>query len=163
MNLILIRHADALPIGANGSTCDEDRPLSDEGWKQAADLGNAFLKRKITFDLIISSPLVRTMQTTLKIQKVLGIPDSLVEARDELAPGGRPKKLARCLNGLQGSSIALVGHQPDLSLYAGWMIGEKDVQLQFAKGGAALIQIDGSVAKFGGLLRWLITPEWTMS
>ena len=160
MDIYLIRHADALPQGSNGIESDEARPLSELGWKQAAELGNAFKKRGIRFDLIATSPLARASQTAQQLRLALDIPDAQVETRDELAPSGRPKKLSRYVNGLTADSVALVGHQPDLSLYAAWLLGEKEVQVHFAKAGAALIRLEGSFTKGSGELMWLVTPEW---
>lgn len=160
MDIYLIRHADALPQDANGIKSDEERPLSEEGWAQASKLGKAFKKRGIILDLLVTSPLVRAEQTATALRAVLELPESQLETRDELAPGGRPKKLARYLNGLQANSVALIGHQPDLSLYAGWLMGEKEVEIHFAKAGAALLRVEGALSKGGGVLMWLITPEW---
>ncbi len=159
MDIYLIRHADALPLGANVKI-DEERPLTDAGWQQATRLGHALKKRGVALDTLLTSPLVRAQQTALQLRNLLGLTDAQVETRDELAPGGRPKKLARCLNGLPGNSIGVVGHQPDLSVYAGWMLGEKEVQINFTKGGAALIRVEGSLVKGAGVLMWLVTQEW---
>jgi phosphohistidine phosphatase len=160
MDIYFIRHADAVPQGENGIDCDEKRTLSEEGWKQAGNLGRAFKKRGIVLDTIITSPLARAQQTAVQLRTTLELAESQVETCDELAPGGRPKRLAREINGLQGNSIAVIGHQPDLGLYAGWLLGEKEVQINFAKGGAALIHAEGSYTKGAGTLIWLITPDW---
>lgn len=160
MDLYLVRHADALPQGANGIATDEERPLSDEGREQAMRLGRAFKKRHIALDLIVTSPLVRTVQTAAELRVALDLTDQQIETREELAPGGRPKKLVRYLNGLQANSIALVGHQPDLGLYAGWLMGEKEVQINFTKSGVAYIRVEGSPAKGAGVLMWLVNPDW---
>ncbi|HEV3202877.1 MAG TPA: histidine phosphatase family protein, partial [Gemmataceae bacterium] len=64
MNLYLIRHADAVPLGLQGITQDEERPLSDEGQIQARALTHVLALRGIRLDKIVSSPLVRTRQTT---------------------------------------------------------------------------------------------------
>jgi len=162
MDIYLIRHADALPTGISGIDTDEQRPLSEEGWKQAANLGKTFKKLGITFDTIVTSPLARTQQTALQLRTMLELTESQVETRNELAPGGRPRKLARYMNGLTGQSIAMVGHQPDLSLYAGWLLGDKMIPIAFAKGGAALIRIDGTFGKAAGTLVWLVTPAWAV-
>jgi len=160
VDIYLIRHADALPQGANGIDCDEKRTLSDEGWKQAGNLARALKKRGIVLDTIVTSPLARAQQTALQLRTVLELSEAQVEICDDLAPGGRPKRVAREVNGRAGNSIALVGHQPDLGYYAGWLLGEKEVQINFAKGGAALIHVEGSFTKGAGTLIWLITPEW---
>jgi phosphohistidine phosphatase SixA len=53
-----------------------------------------------------------------------------------------------------------VGHQPDLSEYAAWLIGDKKAQVNLAKAGAAFIECEAGPSKGGGVLTWLITPAW---
>jgi phosphohistidine phosphatase len=159
MDVYLIRHAEALPIGELGVQSDEERPLSDLGWKQAADVARVFKKLKIHLDMIATSPLVRAHQTAQQLRTSLSLTDAQVEVRDEVAPGKTPKKLARALNGLQGNKIAVVGHMPDISDTAGWMLGEKTVSIHFSKASVAHIRFEDAVLKGGGTLMWLITPE----
>jgi phosphohistidine phosphatase len=160
MDIYLVRHAAAVARGADGIATDEERPLSEEGWKQAASLGRVFKKRGIIPEMVVTSPLVRAVQTAKELCTVLELTDRHIETRDELAPDGRPKKLARYLNGLPWQSVILVGHQPDLGSCAGWLLGNKEMQIDFAKGGAAMIRVEGSVTKGGGMLMWLIGPMW---
>ena len=80
--------------------------------------------------------------------------------REELTPGGRVREVARFLNSLNEQSVAIVGHQPDLSRYCAWLIGNKQVRIAFAKAGAALIRTEGMIQKGSGELIWLVTPEW---
>jgi phosphohistidine phosphatase SixA len=56
--------------------------------------------------------------------------------------------------------MALVGHQPDLGFYAGWLIGSKSAQVDLAKAGVARITCDDKPGKGRGMLIWLVTPEW---
>ncbi len=160
MDIYIIRHADALPLGANGIRNDEDRPLSERGLKESVLLGKGLKRRGITLDLIVTSPLVRSAQTATQLRTIYQLSEQQMETRDELAPGGRPRKLARYLNGLSANTVALVGHQPDLSMYAGWLIGEKEAAINFAKAGVALVRLEGPAAKGAGVLMWLVTPEW---
>lgn len=160
VELYIIRHADALPLGANGIKNDADRPLSDRGWKQADWVGRALKKRSMRLDLIATSPLVRAVQTAQQIRSVYQLTEEQVPIRDELTPDFRPKILAEYLNGLAAESMAIVGHQPDLSRFIGWLIGDKDVAIDMAKAAVALIQAERPLEKGAGTLMWLLTPEW---
>ena len=60
MNLILVRHAEAVP---HGTTDDELRELTPHGRIQAATLAAALAARGVTAGAIVSSPLVRARQT----------------------------------------------------------------------------------------------------
>ncbi len=79
---------------------------------------------------------------------------------DELAFGGKRRRLARFVAKLEAQAVALVGHQPDLSELAGWLIGSRSSQMEFAKAGAAYIVCDDTMGKGSGALIWLVTPDW---
>ena len=159
MNILLIRHADALPVGQAGALDDESRPLSKTGAAQCGPLARAIDRLGVRPGVVVSSPLLRARQTASGLlQNWEGTPPELRIA-EELAPGGKKSKLARMLRGLTGSPIALVGHMPDLSQLAAWLIGGKKAQIEFAKAGAAYLVSDMILSKGGAALAWMITPE----
>lgn len=160
MNLILIRHAEAVSHGAPGIASDEDRPLTDNGRAQARALAEAMQKRQYRPDALATSPLVRAVQTAEEMAAVWGLSPENVLHCDHLAPGGRRRKLSKFLLSLTGSTIALVGHQPDIEELTGWLIGTKQTMLEFAKGGAACVKTGLDLGKACGTLQWLVTPEW---
>lgn len=160
MELFLIRHADALPLGEGGTTDDEQRPLSAEGKKQAQALGRCLRDRGLTFDLILSSPLLRAQQTTELMLKAAGLEGVRVSSTAALTPNARPKKLSSALMKVNAERVAAVGHLPHLAVFAAWVLGSKKAQLDFAKAGVARISCGDSPIKGNGSLQWLITPEW---
>jgi phosphohistidine phosphatase len=160
VDLYLIRHADALQLGERGITVDEDRPLSEGGLQQAKQLAAGLQKRKVNLDLVLSSPLVRARQTAEEMLRNWPPAAPKLQICDELCPNVRAKKLARFLRGVAGNAIGLVGHQPDMSRYAGWFIGGKKAHVDFAKGGVACINFPGQPRNKRGTLAWLVTPAW---
>jgi phosphohistidine phosphatase len=160
MNLYLIRHAEAAPRGQAGIQKDEDRPLTDAGRQQARELAGAFQRNGVQFETLVTSPLLRAVQTAEEMARVLGIPADRVVQSEHLAPGGARKKLAKFLQGLGGGSKALVGHQPDIEDLTGWLIGSKKAMIEFAKAGAACVNANLELAKGCGALVWLLTPQW---
>jgi phosphohistidine phosphatase len=161
MNLYLIRHADAVPLGTGGVTEDEERPLSEIGHQQSRLLGQVFCQKAIALNRIVSSPLLRALQTAEGIvQGWTGQAPELVMCA-ELAPGGKRRKLARFLRQLNGEAVGLVGHEPSMGELAAWLIGSKRAQIDFAKAGVAMIACDEmGPRKGGGTLNWLVTPAW---
>ncbi len=158
MNILLIRHADALPAGGGDIHDDESRPLSEAGFAQCPPLAHALERLGVRPDVVVSSPLLRARQTASGLlQNWEGKPPELRIA-EELAPGGRKTKLARMLRGLTGDTIALVGHMPDLGQFTAWLIGGKKARFEFAKAGAAYLVSDTVAAKGGASLAWMITP-----
>lgn len=160
MDLYLIRHAEARPIG-EGIRDDSERPLTDVGQAQAVAIGAGLLRQGVRVSLLMSSPLVRARQTAEAIRGAWPVPDVAFRICDELAPGERRKRLARCLRGVEpGTGIGLVGHEPDLAEFASWLIGSRKARLHLSKAGVAYVACDPEPRKGTGTLVWLISPEW---
>jgi phosphohistidine phosphatase SixA len=104
---------------------------------------------------------LRARQTAEGILHAWSAPAPAYEECEELAPGGRSKRLARHLRELKGDAIGLVGHQPDLGEHLAWLIGSKRAQIDLAKAGVAAVHVADEPAKGTGVLLWLVTPDWT--
>jgi phosphohistidine phosphatase len=160
MELYVIRHADAVNIGERNITADADRSLSDRGENQARAVGAALVAKGIRPAILVTSPLVRARQTADGIVSQFHDNPPALQQAGEVAPGFRRKDLAKYLRGLNAESIAVVGHEPDLSRWIAWVIGSKKAQIDFAKAGVALIHCPDDVRKGSGSLVWLLTPDW---
>jgi phosphohistidine phosphatase len=160
MDLFLIRHAEAAPLGEGGVTEDSERPLTEMGQRQAAAVGQMLARHDIRLDALVSSPLVRAQQTATILLAKLGKPQPELLTTEELSPGAKPRKLAKFLREVTGERIGLVGHMPHIAVWAGWLIGAKKCQLEFAKAGVACIFCGDMAGKGLGSLQWLVTPEW---
>lgn len=160
MDLYIIRHAEAKPLGENGIKTDADRPLTAAGHAQCKPLAAALQRQRVKLDRIVTSPLLRARQTAEDLLHQLAEPQPELHICDHLAPGGKRRKLTRFLCGLGASSIAIVGHMPDLALYTGWLIGSRKAQIDLAKGGVACVVFDDEPDKGAGALVWMVTPQW---
>ena len=159
MELYLIRHADAAPLGEGGITKDEDRPLTPKGEEQARRLASG-LSGKGSVDVVLTSPLLRARQTAEGMLQAWPRPSPELRVCEELAPGGKRRKLSRFVRQLGFNRLALVGHQPDLDTFAAWLIGKTKAQIEIAKAGVAFIRCEEGPNKGDGTLLWLVTPEW---
>jgi phosphohistidine phosphatase len=160
VDLYLIRHADAVSLGEGGVASDEERPLSGKGQNQAKALAESLQRQGVRLSKVLTSPLVRARQTAEGMLASWNGPRPELVLCAELEPGFQPKRLARRLNDLKADSIALVGHQPDMSAWAAWLIGSNKAQVDFAKAGTAYIACAAEARKGGGTLVWLVTPSW---
>ena len=160
MDLYIIRHAEAVPLGEQGITEDAARPLTPRGVEQAHVLADAFQRKHVHVTAVVTSPLVRARQTADEFVRSWPAPAPAVHVCEHLAPGGRRRKLARALRELGGESVALVGHEPDLGWLTAWLIGSTNAQVTFAKGGAAYLRCEDQVGKESCTLVWLLTPAW---
>jgi phosphohistidine phosphatase len=160
MDLYVIRHAEALDLGQAGVADDEHRPLSEPGKAECRRLAEALRRREVRPGRVVTSPLVRARQTAEELLAAWPDPKPGLVVCDHLAPGGKRGKLTKFLRQLGDESLAVVGHEPDLSLYVAWLIGGKKGQVQMAKSGVAHLVFDEGLDKKGGTLEWLVTPEW---
>jgi phosphohistidine phosphatase len=158
MDLYLIRHADAgTPV--NDPDADAQRPLSKLGHTQARELAVWLTKLGVRLDAIVSSPLARAVQTSEEMLAHLPEPLPTLHVHEEVGLDLRPRKVVKFLRDLGKSSLAVVGHQPTLGMFAAWLIGSKKAHIEPAKAGVAKITGD-ELGKADGTLVWLSSPEW---
>ena len=163
MNLYLIRHAEAAPLGEGGSASDSERPLTERGHEQSRQVAAGLQARGIRLGMVVTSPLLRARQTAEEMLQHWAAPAPELRVCDELAPGGKRKKLARVLEQLGTDVVALVGHAPDLNLFCGWLLGDRGIDIELAKAGVACLRSEGKTGKRSAALQWLVTPEWFVS
>jgi phosphohistidine phosphatase len=85
VKVFLVRHAHAVDEDARLS--DADRFLSVRGRETARRVAERLKEAGVTFDALLTSPLVRAVQTAELLAAVLA-PGELVAAWPALAPGG---------------------------------------------------------------------------
>ncbi len=100
MDLYLIRHADAQPLGEGGIDNDAERPLTAVGQAQCGPLAGALQRHGVRLERLVASPLLRARQTAEGLRKSLTPPLPELHTCDHLAPGGKRRKLTRFLRGL---------------------------------------------------------------
>lgn len=159
MHLYLIRHAEAVDLTHAQVRADAERFLTDVGQVQARRLGMWFRRHGVRLSAILSSPMVRARQTADAILAELPHPGPGLVEVEEIAGEMRPKRVLPRIRELGEGPVALIGHQPTLSRFLGWMIGDRKVRLHFDKGGLALLEVT-DWAKGGAELRWLVTHDW---
>jgi phosphohistidine phosphatase len=163
MHVILVRHAEAVNLGEDGVSTDFDRHLTPHGREQAAKLAAAFKSRGVLPSVVVSSPLVRAKQTAEPLLATLATPTKEPMLCDYLAAGEmRRRKLTKFVEGLHADVAVLVGHNPDLSEYAEWLIGADPGAIPLEKAAAAAFRFDDELGKGRGALEWLVTPGWFM-
>lgn len=160
MKLVLIRHAEAVVLGEAGTTSDYDRMLTEKGHAQSAALAAGFAKLGLVPGLILSSPLTRAWETAEVLCRAL-TPGREPMHCERLALGERRfKKLTGEVVDFSQEVTFLVGHNPDLSHYACWLLGAEEGAIDFSKAAAGLIAFPGKPMKGMGQLKWLVPPVW---
>jgi phosphohistidine phosphatase len=162
MDLFLVRHAEAVDLGHEGVSSDAERFLSPEGHEQAFRLG-AWLKHSgVPIAAVVTSPMVRARQTAEGMIARLTPPAPPIHVFDEIAESMRPKRVSRFLAEFGDTSVVLVGHQPTLGQFLGWLIGSRDVAIRVGKGAMARLNVL-DWRKGGAELVWLVTQDWLES
>ena len=159
-HLFIMRHGIALDRNSPLASDDTMRPLTPKGRKRVARIAEELLKLGYAFDWIVTSPLVRAAETAEIVAAVQKLKPP-VDVCAALRPGAsREDVLAFLVKNPERSSVMLVGHEPDLSALAGWLIGAgRGANLEFKKGGCCLIEYDGLPSQSAGRLVWWLTPR----
>ncbi len=156
--IYLIRHGLAAERGENYSD-DTKRPLTSKGIQRLRQEGKALVALDVTFDVILTSPLVRTRQTAEALAATFRDPPPIVNS-PALAPGGTHNAIMEELakQSHRRKKIALVGHEPGIGELASRLLGLRK-PLEFKKGGIAQIDVAALPMAGPGQLRWFLTPR----
>lgn len=157
LELYLIRHGIAAERGSEYPD-DSKRPLTSAGIARLRKEAKALAELDVDFDLIISSPLVRTKQTAEVFAQAMPSRPS-VTLSDSLAPAGTPASVFQELaKHMRKARIALVGHEPNIGELAARLIGAR-TPIEFKKGATCRIDFEVFPPKGTGQLRWFIAPK----
>jgi phosphohistidine phosphatase len=155
--LHLIRHGLAEERGEAWPD-DSKRPLTAEGISRLRQSARGLARLGVSFDVILTSPLVRARQTAAAVAAVYQ-PRPQVATADSLAPGGAYQALlAELEKQARRTRIALVGHEPGIGELAARLAGFRH-PLEFKKGAFCRIDVEGLPPTGPGTLRWLLTPR----
>jgi phosphohistidine phosphatase len=157
LELYLIRHGVAAERGEDYPD-DSRRPLTARGAARIRTEAKGLSALEVTFDLIVTSPLVRTKQTAELLADALPGKPAVVTS-DALAPAGTPAAVIReVAKHARLARVALVGHEPNLGELAAQLIGARS-PIEFKKGAICRIDFDILPPKGVGQLRWFIPPK----
>ena len=119
--VILVRHAKTIQHGYDQ---DFDRTLTDRGIENAEKIAFELVKAGIHADLIISSPAVRTTQTTRIFADTFGYPAGKVRYEKKLYSGMVANSFSQMLQELddQHTTVMIVGHNPTIYYFIDFLL-----------------------------------------
>ncbi len=118
MNIYILRHASAGLRRVNPKL-DLKRPLDKEGKRHCLQLAHVLNAMKLQFDVIISSPLKRSMQTASMVGTEMGYEQPILSV-PALAPEGTFAQFQKLLREYsEFENVLLVGHNPNLTTFVG--------------------------------------------
>ena len=155
MNLFLLRHAEAVPEASS----DAERPLTERGAKQARTVGRFCRNHEILPELVLSSPLVRALETARIVACALDLAERL-KIEDFLKPGMNIESAISLLEKYgDRTSVMIVGHEPDLGELASALLGSNKESLHIRK--ATLLRLSLPKLKPGtGTLEFLLPVKF---
>jgi phosphohistidine phosphatase len=155
--LYLIRHGIA---EARGDAWPDDakRPLTEVGISRMRKAARGLARFGVTFDVILTSPLVRARQTAESVASAFDALPPIV-AIESLAPGGAYQSVINDLEKqARRTRIALVGHEPGIGELAARLAGSRH-PFEFKKGAVCRVDIEALPPTGPGTLRWFLTPR----
>lgn len=154
MQLALLRHGVAEDAGPSTDWQDGPRRLTDAGRRRMRDAAAGIVRLGLTFELVLTSPLTRCVQTAELVGDALG-QAPVVDER--LRPGMDVDALIDVLlEHPDAESVLVCGHQPDLTLVVSDLVSGG--LAEFKKGTLALIDLDEPRAR-AGVLAALYPPS----
>jgi phosphohistidine phosphatase len=121
MNLYILRHASA-GLRRENPLLDVNRPLDKDGKSQCLQLAHVLNAMKIGFDLVVSSPLKRSMQTAQLVATETGFEQKILTT-GALAPNATFAQFQRLLRECDPyENVLVVGHNPNLTQFLGQLL-----------------------------------------
>src|SRR5271169_2090225 len=121
VNLYILRHASAGTSREN-PLIDVKRPLDKEGKQQCMLVGSYLNALNVQFDLVVSSPLKRALQTASLVGTETGY-DSKIMVSEALSPNATVPGFEKLLADIgKRDNVLIVGHNPNLPIFLATII-----------------------------------------
>jgi phosphohistidine phosphatase len=155
MNIYLIRHGKA----ENKSEIkpDEERELTEEGILEVEKAANLWKQHINKFDIILSSPLKRAIQTAEIIKNVFNVNAEILK-ETSLLNGGLTDDLLNVVTEFETEEIAMIGHQPDLANHISRIASLSEINIKLPPATIAKISFKDNPIIGEGILEFLIPP-----
>jgi phosphohistidine phosphatase len=158
-SVLVIRHGIAEePVdAARQGRDDRRRELTQEGRQKMRQGARGLAKLQDGIDLLVSSPLVRAVQTADLVAEAF--PKARRMEHPGLAPGVYPSALLKWVMEHKGT-VALVAHEPDLSQWIGYMVsGEPRSLVEMKKGAVCKLEMPETAVPGEAQIAWHLTSR----
>lgn len=155
MNLYVLRHASAGTRREN-PLLDVKRPLDKEGKQQCLLIANYINALNLQFEVIVSSPLKRALQTASFVGNEIGF-EGKIAISEALAPSGTLTAFQKLIGDLsRHENVLIVGHNPNLQQFLGALVASpRPASIRLRKGGMARVDM----TRRPPTLNWLVDPR----
>jgi phosphohistidine phosphatase len=159
MEIYLIRHAAAAELDKETAE-DGFRYLSLSGRAHSIEVAQKLKDLGVSFDLIVSSPLVRAVQTAEIFSHVLGHKGEFKTAVELIGGASFEKFLQMLKRNSRYEKVACFGHSPDVNHYAVNLLNydhSKEPNINFRK--CSVCRIDYDEEKKEGEFVWFLKSD----
>jgi phosphohistidine phosphatase len=154
MNLFILRHASAGTRRVN-PILDMKRPLDKEGKRHCIQLAHILSTLNVQFDLVVSSPLKRSLQTASLVGTETGYEAPILQS-NALSPSATFHDFQRLLKDCEhAENLLVVGHNPNLTTFLGNLLvpaGSSPANIRLRKGTLARLSLSRGPAMLQGML-----------
>jgi phosphohistidine phosphatase len=161
MDLYVLRHGLAAARGSVEYPYDADRPLTPKGTRRMVRQARGLNALGLSLDVILTSPLVRALETAEIVHRELDSPGRLVES-EALAPMGHPAKLIDqlAMDYPSAGNVMIVGHEPYLSGLISLIVsGDPEPMIRLKKGALCKLRLFAPRHGRCGWIEWSMTPR----
>lgn len=155
--VFVIRHAQAEEAvdAAREGRSEGERRLTELGRRDMRKGARGLLELQEELVFILTSPLKRAAETAAILHRAY--PKAKLQRHKLLAPGSDPGALLASLPERSGP-VALVGHEPDLSAWIGYMTtGESRSVVRMKKGSVCRLELPEPAMAGEARIAWLLT------
>ena len=157
MQIYLLRHGIA--EDARPGQADAERALTPEGVKRLREILKRAKTAGVAPAMIVTSPYVRARQTAELAAEILGYEEALAPS-SKLTPMASPVETWGEVRALRREpSILLVGHEPHMSSFTGFLLGAPELRVDFNKGSMVRIELLDTGVQPRGVLKWMMAPK----
>ncbi len=141
MRLYLVRHGIAVDRSEPKCPPDAERPLTPRGRRRTRAAAEGFLALGEHPDALLSSPLIRAMQTAEIFADVLGFSVPKIQQTDALKVASPPSELLRELAKLRARQVMCFGHEPHLHQVLAHILRAQSQVTEFKRAGIACLEM----------------------
>ena len=159
--LLIVRHGKAAP--GNVGLSDFERVLTEKGIEECKEVGKIISTKKLTIDLIISSPADRALETAHVFSPYLEYPILKIQISDLFYQSDAAKPIVKKLQELNDNlrSVAIFGHNPSFDDLAAYFISNFGQTIHKGAVVAITFPVDSwtKIDTASGKLKYMITPS----
>lgn len=150
----------AIAAESDENTEDSQRALTEKGQMKLTKIASNLENLDVKFDLILTSPYLRTRQTASVVADALKLKKKCVIESENLSPLGFADKLVEEINTVEPvENLLLIGHEPFLSQLIGVLVvGDASLRINLKKAGLCKLSTEQLTYGRCATLEWLLTP-----